>query len=264
MCSSRWRWVGCPLGGTFPWCCSAACSGDRKPTTARFSPPRSPKPARSSLLREKLLAALAPAEATLQSLETAGGLRGGDGSAVGQSPLRILYAEDNAVNQRVGQIMLGKLGHRVDTVTDGRQALAAVRARRYDGVLMDVQMPTTDGLQATRQIRAELPAERQPWIVAITASVLIEDRQACAEAGMDDYLAKPVRGQELRSALSKVRPPATGTTMPGPVRAEPARHSAPSPRPSTPLPPGPRSTWPYWMRSAASSMTTTGCFGPNC
>ena len=202
------------------------------------------KPARSSLLREKLLAALAPAEATLQSLETAGGLRGGDGPVIGQAPLRILYAEDNAVNQRVGQIMLAKLGHRVDTVTDGRQAVAAVRAQRYDVVLMDVQMPTMDGLQATRQIRAELPAERQPQIVAIIASVLIADREACAEAGMDDYLAKPVREQELRSALSRGRPPATVTTMLRPVGAEPSPELHARPDFSTPLPPGPRSTWP--------------------
>ncbi|WP_169514508.1 CHASE3 domain-containing protein [Actinokineospora enzanensis] len=115
---------------------------------------------------------------------------------------RILLAEDNQVNQRVAQLMLAKLGHRVDIVADGREAVNALRRAPYDIVLMDVQMPVMDGLAATRAIRAQLPVERQPHIIAMTASVLVEHRAACHAAGMDDYLAKPVRPADLAAALA--------------------------------------------------------------
>ncbi|WP_337059795.1 hybrid sensor histidine kinase/response regulator [Kineococcus sp. G2] len=128
---------------------------------------------------------------------------GPDGDGTGRS-LRVLLAEDNAVNQRVAQLLLARFGHDVDTVADGRQALRAVLAGRYDVVLMDLHMPEMDGLQATRRIRAEVPADRQPRIIALTASVLSEDRDACAAAGMDAHLTKPVRARELESALSQV------------------------------------------------------------
>ncbi|MFI1990899.1 response regulator [Actinoplanes sp. NPDC020271] len=116
--------------------------------------------------------------------------------------LRVLLAEDDPVNQKVAQFMLGKLGHRVDTVANGLEAVQALRAADYDVVLMDVQMPILDGLEATRLIRSEFPADRQPHIIAMTASVLAEDRAACRTAGMNDYLPKPVRLPELTSALT--------------------------------------------------------------
>ncbi|MDQ3343988.1 MAG: response regulator, partial [Actinomycetota bacterium] len=115
--------------------------------------------------------------------------------------LRVLLAEDNVVNQKVGQLMLDKLGHHVDTVGNGWEALQAVLHLPYDVVLMDVQMPEMDGLEATRRIRSDLPMRRQPRIVAMTASALVEDRAACREAGMDDYLAKPVRAADLAAVL---------------------------------------------------------------
>lgn len=117
------------------------------------------------------------------------------------TPLRVLLAEDNVINQKVGQLMLRKLGHRVDTVSNGREAVTAAHRQPYDVILMDLQMPEVDGLQATRAIRSELSRGRQPWIVAMTASVLVEDRDACQAAGMDDYLAKPVRQDLLAAAL---------------------------------------------------------------
>ncbi|MET1007997.1 MAG: response regulator, partial [Propionibacteriaceae bacterium] len=113
-------------------------------------------------------------------------------------PLRILLAEDNLVNQRVAQLMLDRLGHDVDIVDNGRAAVDAVSTVAYDVVLMDVQMPQMDGLEATRRIRARLPDEQQPYIIAVTANAMVEDRDACASAGMEGYLAKPVRGQELK------------------------------------------------------------------
>jgi CheY-like chemotaxis protein/HPt (histidine-containing phosphotransfer) domain-containing protein len=124
-----------------------------------------------------------------------------------QRQLRVLLAEDNEVNQRVATLMLEKLGHTTDVVSNGVEAIAAVRESSYDVVLMDVQMPVMDGLEATRRIRAELPADRQPRIVAMTANAMVEDRDDAAEAGMDDYLAKPVRPDELRAALDRVGAP---------------------------------------------------------
>jgi PAS domain S-box-containing protein len=117
--------------------------------------------------------------------------------------MQVLLVEDNLVNQRVGELMLRKLGHRVDVVSDGRAAVAAVARTRYDVVLMDIQMPLMDGLEATRHIRAEIPAARQPFIVALTASTLDGDKEACCAAGMESYLSKPVRASELRTLLER-------------------------------------------------------------
>jgi signal transduction histidine kinase/ligand-binding sensor domain-containing protein/CheY-like chemotaxis protein len=118
-----------------------------------------------------------------------------------QIPLRILLAEDNSINQRVALLMLSRLGYLADVAADGFEVLEAVRRQRYDLILMDVQMPGMDGLEAVRRIRAELPPERQPAVVAITASVLEGHREACLAAGMDDFLPKPVLLAELRDAL---------------------------------------------------------------
>ncbi len=120
-------------------------------------------------------------------------------------PLRILLAEDNSVNQKVALLMLERLGYRADVAGDGYEALAAVRRQQYDLVLMDVHMPGMDGLEATRHIRAEVPADHQPHIVAITANVLYEHREACLAAGMNDFLAKPVMLADLRAALLRSR-----------------------------------------------------------
>ena len=123
--------------------------------------------------------------------------------------LRVLVAEDNVVNQMVARLMLVKLGHEVTTVGDGVAAVEAAQQGRFDVVLMDVQMPVLGGLEATARIRAELPSESQPRIVALSASVLAEDRSATVEAGMDDFLSKPLRLQELDAVLSRgAQPPA--------------------------------------------------------
>jgi signal transduction histidine kinase/DNA-binding response OmpR family regulator len=132
--------------------------------------------------------------------------------------LRVLLAEDNSVNQQVAQLMLTKLGHRVDVVGNGEEAVEAVARTIYDVVLMDVHMPEMDGLTATQRIRADVPTAHQPHIIAMTASVLLEDRVACTAAGMDGYLAKPVRQAELAAALAEV--PAESTSDSGAARAE--------------------------------------------
>ena len=122
------------------------------------------------------------------------------------SPLRILLAEDNAVNQQLAVLLLKKLGFTADVAANGLEALEALEQRQYDVVLMDVQMPELDGLEATRRICARWPAETRPRIIAMTANAMAEDREACFEAGMDDYVAKPIRPEELAAALAHARP----------------------------------------------------------
>jgi PAS domain S-box-containing protein len=111
-------------------------------------------------------------------------------------PLRILVAEDNRINQAVARAILGRRGHSVDVVADGRAAVEAVMAADYDVVLMDVQMPELDGLEATREIRARRPLPR-PRIIALTANALAGERERCLAAGMDGYLSKPYAPADL-------------------------------------------------------------------
>ncbi len=116
--------------------------------------------------------------------------------------LRLLIAEDNPVNQRVASRMLQRLGYQSDVVENGRLAVEAVERQAYDVIFMDVQMPELDGLEATRRIKARTgPA---PWIIALTAHALEEDRKQCLAAGMNDFLSKPVQLAELTAALDRV------------------------------------------------------------
>ena len=122
------------------------------------------------------------------------------------SSLRILLAEDNAMNQKVALRLLERLGYRADVVSNGLEALEALERQPYDVVLMDVQMPELDGLDASRRICERWPPESRPHIIAMTANALPEDREACFAAGMNDYVAKPIRGDELAAALKRARP----------------------------------------------------------
>jgi signal transduction histidine kinase/CheY-like chemotaxis protein len=116
--------------------------------------------------------------------------------------LRILIVDDNPINLRVAEGMLKNLGHTCDRAEGGEQAFAMIEANRYDLVLMDRMMPGMDGIACTQKVRAEIPAAGQPLIVAMTASVTAEDREACLAAGMDDFLSKPVRKQALTEVLN--------------------------------------------------------------
>ena len=116
-------------------------------------------------------------------------------------PLRILVAEDNVVNQKVALALLNRLGYNPDLVENGRKAVDSVGTVDYDLVLMDVQMPEMDGLEATRTIRSSIEDGRQPTIVALTANALDGDRELCIAAGMDDYLSKPIQLDALVEKL---------------------------------------------------------------
>lgn len=116
-------------------------------------------------------------------------------------PLSILLAEDNAVNQMVLLQMLRKIGYQADLASNGFDVLAALDRQAYDVVLMDIQMPDMDGFEATRRILARFPKMKRPRIIALTAHALNGDRERCLEAGMDGYLSKPVKIEDLQSAL---------------------------------------------------------------
>ncbi len=114
---------------------------------------------------------------------------------------RILMAEDNVINQRVGKLILQRAGFNIDVVCDGREALEAHQAKPYDLILMDCQMPIMDGFEASRQIR-NLP-HPQPAIIAVTANALVGERERCLNAGMDDYLSKPFQAEQLIAVVKK-------------------------------------------------------------
>jgi CheY-like chemotaxis protein len=125
-----------------------------------------------------------------------------------QVPLRVLLAEDNEVNQRVASLILGALGYDIQVVVNGLLALDAVDAAMqagepFDLVLMDVQMPELDGLEATRRLCERYPLALRPWIVAMTANAMEGDRDDCLAAGMDDYLSKPIRAGAVSDALRR-------------------------------------------------------------
>ncbi|MDF0556251.1 response regulator [Kamptonema sp. UHCC 0994] len=134
-----------------------------------------------------------------QNISSADNLRNGN-------QIRILLAEDNLVNQKVATHLLERIGYRADIAGNGLEALEALRKQSYDVVLMDVQMPQMDGLEATRRICQEWPEEFRPRIIAMTANAMQGDREKCLAAGMDDYITKPVRREELANALSKCKP----------------------------------------------------------
>jgi CheY-like chemotaxis protein/HPt (histidine-containing phosphotransfer) domain-containing protein len=126
-----------------------------------------------------------------------------DANFAARYPLRLLLADDNPINQKVGLSVLQKLGYRADMANNGLEVLKALEQKVYDIVLLDVQMPEMDGLEAARRICQQWPEPRRPRIIAMTGNALLGDREKCLEAGMDDYISKPVRIGELQAALER-------------------------------------------------------------
>jgi CheY-like chemotaxis protein len=116
-------------------------------------------------------------------------------------PLNILLAEDNPVNQKLAERILLKLGYKPEIVSNGHEVLRLIMRKDFELILMDIQMPEMDGLDATRNIR--MRPGHQPVIIAITADSIQADRSICLEAGMDDYISKPIKIEELVSMLAK-------------------------------------------------------------
>jgi CheY-like chemotaxis protein len=118
-----------------------------------------------------------------------------------RQPLRILLAEDNAVNQRVAIRLLERFGYRADLASNGLEVLAAVTRQAYDVVLLDLQMPEMDGFEAAQRITEQFAPGKRPRLIALTANVLRDDRERCTAVGMDDFVAKPMHLADLQQAL---------------------------------------------------------------
>ena len=171
-------------------------SGEEADPGPRFAQ-RLPKPVKPAALRSALIEALG-ATSEAPGVPSAGAEL--DPELGSRHPLRILLTEDNPVNQKLALRLLAKMGYRADVAGNGLEAIQAVERQRYDLILMDVQMPEMDGLEATRQIVSRWPQDR-PRIIAMTADAMQGDREKCLEAGMDDYLTKPIRTPELVAAI---------------------------------------------------------------
>ena len=129
-----------------------------------------------------------------------------DGKLADVLPLKILVAEDNTVNQKVVQQLLAHLGYRADVVANGIEVLDALERQNYDVVLMDVQMPLMDGLEATRRLRSRFGERALPRVIAMTANAMPGDREKCLLAGMNSYVAKPIEVDALRAVLMSGTP----------------------------------------------------------
>ncbi len=167
------------------------------------------KPVRQSQLFDTLVTLLAqrPAQATPARAKPQV-----DSEMAATHPLRILLAEDNVVNQKLALRFLQQMGYRADVASNGIEAVESLERQDYDVVLMDVQMPEMDGLEAARRICARWTTDKRPRIVAMTANAMAGDREMCLAAGMDDYLTKPIRIERLVEALHGARPRARQQT----------------------------------------------------
>ena len=192
------------LGGSFPLILATSLGGLHQARSSSEFAAQLAKPVKASQLYEALLDALSGA----LGLEGAGSKHETRSASGGISALRILIAEDNAVNQKLAMLLLAKLGYAGDLAENGLEVLDALARERYDVVLMDMQMPELDGLGATRRIIEEYGPDR-PRIIAMTANAMQGDREECLAAGMDDYVAKPIRPEELAGALARCKPRAT-------------------------------------------------------
>ncbi len=161
------------------------------------------KPVKQSALYNAFVTALVEEEA--ERPNTTASVSEIDSTLAERIPLKILLAEDNAVNQKLAIKLLERMGYTADLVTNGIEVLESLKRESYDLILMDVQMPDMDGLEATRKIRAEFSKEKQPYIIGVTANAMQGDREMCIEAGMNDYVSKPIQVKDMRRAIEQIR-----------------------------------------------------------
>ena len=161
-----------------------------------------PKPVKPAELHDALIrhfdTTLAATPPTAHSTITAG-------QAHHRRALTILLVEDNIINQKVALRMIERLGYHADVVSNGADAIRTVRRQQYDVILMDIHMPGIDGIETTKQILGDESLEQQPYIVALTAAALSEDEERCRQAGMEDFLTKPIRTGDILSVLERYR-----------------------------------------------------------
>ncbi len=162
------------------------------------------KPLRQSQLFDALAGLLAGEREAPQAAHVRGKTVLDAGMAA-RHPLRILLAEDNVVNQKLAVRLLQQMGYRADLASNGIEAIECIARQPYDVVLMDVQMPEMDGLEAARRITTRWPAQQRPRIIAMTANAMQGDREQCLAAGMDDYVTKPIRVDQLVASLTGTR-----------------------------------------------------------
>ena len=160
------------------------------------------KPIRESKLIRVIQKILAPQKVKNQEIKRDDSKN--TASLAMQFPFRMLMAEDNLVNQKVAAKMLQKLGYRIDVVGNGLEAIEALKRQAYDLIFMDIQMPEMDGITATRHIRKKFSPENQPIIIALTANAMSGDREKYLEEGMDEYVSKPIKAEELYQMLHQV------------------------------------------------------------
>ncbi|MEI7728820.1 MAG: response regulator [Verrucomicrobiota bacterium] len=156
-----------------------------------------PQQVLDTLLRAVGSAVTAPTASSAPALDSTMGVR---------MPLQILLADDNEINQKVARALLRRLGYEVQVARNGSEVLQALEEQLYDLVFLDLQMPEMDGYEAMRRIIAKWPAEKRPWVIAMTAAVLPKDREKCRAAGMSDFVIKPVRTDVLQAVIAKWYP----------------------------------------------------------
>ncbi len=203
------KFQGLPAGSKLPVIILTSLGGSEIQTKVKLAACLT-KPIKPSVLFDVLAGVFSPEDA--QEIASAANRRQKplfDEHLAQRLPLRILVGEDNATNQKLALALLDRLGYRADVAANGLEIVQALERQVYDVVLMDVQMPEMDGLEATKVIVSEWrqwhPLAARPHIIAVTANALKEDRTACLQAGMDDYISKPIQVEELVNALWKQR-----------------------------------------------------------
>ena len=159
-------------------------------------------PGQGSTFHFTLRAPACPAGAEPDAVDPRSPVPDLDRSLSARLPARILLVEDNAINQKLALKVLERMGYAADVAGNGLAALQALERQPYDLVFMDIHMPQMDGLEATREIRQRRGAHGSPWIVAMTADAMRGDRERCLDAGMDDYIAKPMQLQAVQEAIT--------------------------------------------------------------